>query len=754
MQKERSNNSEIIPFETLGIDRLAESILQTSLDGFCVFDLDGRIRYTNQALSEISGYSENELLKMKIKDFEVRESPEQIVRHIEKTKQQGYDRFETQHRRKDGSVIDIEVNTHFCDFRKYKFFFCFFRDITEQKRIAEQLTESEKRYRTLFNHAPVTLLLMDSETGKAINANNMALEFSGRSKEQFKSITAADLSTPLQPDGTPSAQKAKELLARAAKGEELDFEWTFTDPDGEQRIGLVHLIPFKSENRNLVLLASEEITDLKNITRRLQLSENKYKMLVESAQQVICTIDENGTFLFINKFGAEGLGAKPEELIGRSMWELFPNNIADENVQFVTNAITADIHVCREYETEVFGEQRCYLVHIWPLPQDNTGIKSALVFANNITAQKKTQQALRESEQRWRSLAENVPAFVTVADRSGRILSINRVLPEFTAEQVVGSFVWDYAAAEYRRLVKENVENVFKTGQTVTFENQGIGPGGEFVWYGSYLAPIYKQKQIDKIIYISQDISERKRIRQELEAYKEKIYNAQKQAYIGSASAILAHDINQPLTVINLLLGKALELLKTESCRPEVIKKVKESLLESRKAASLTRTFRKYIRDSAFEITDTVNLEALVKKIISMLADRAESAKMDITIKGFENLPDISFNEISLQQVFLILIQNAIDAAEDRKESTLEIAAKAVDNNIELTFSDNCGGIAPENLEKIFEPFYTTKADKGRLGLGLEIVNQILMGCLGEIRVQSELGKGTAFYITLPVHNM
>ena len=94
------------------------------------------------------------------------------------------------------------------------------------------------------------------------------------------------------------------------------------------------------------------------------------------------------------------------------------------------------------------------------------------------------------------------------------------------------------------------------------------------------------------------------------------------------------------------------------------------------------------------------------------------------------------------------MIQNAIEAAEGKKRHKLAITAKSIDKTVEMVFSDNCCGIEPENIEKIFEPFFTTKS-RG-MGIGLEIVQRILIICGGSIRTESELDKGTTFYVTLP----
>ncbi|MHC4132368.1 MAG: PAS domain S-box protein [Planctomycetota bacterium] len=881
------------------------------------------------------------------------------------------------------------------------------KENTERKLAEENLKLSEEKYRTLFEHAPVAILIMDSETGRPVDCNDLALEFTGLSKEQFlSSITVKELSPPFQPDGRPSVLRSKELLTEASKGKILNFEWTFVRPDGEQRIGFVQLVPFQSEDKKLVLLASVDITELKSVSKQLQLSETRYKMLVESAEQVICRINEKGTFLFMNQFAAEGLGGKPEDLIGKSMWDLFTKKFADKNMSLVTKVLKSDVHVFEEYEAEVREEKRWYQVHIWPVHEPGETIKSALVFANDITAAKQTELDLQESEIKYKTLYESShDAIMILAPPDWNFTAGNKttvdmfkakdeqefiskspwqVSPEFQPDGQPSSvkakkmidkamkegshfFEWQhkrlngqefpatvlltriklegkdllqatvrditefkqaektlqlseeryrtifnscaegilvadieskkfmianpaicrmlgYTEQELKKMSvhgihpKEDLEHVISEFETQAREEKEVAldipclcKDGEIIYVNICTSQIevdrtkclvglftniterYKARQelessyerlqtlsdaafegiviheagkiidannkfqqmfgydlnelknMDAYNLITQDsqqvarehissrlegpyevigvkkdgstflvevqaremeyqgrqirfaairdISGRKQLEKERQELEDKIFDAQKHAYMGSACAILAHDINQPLTVINMLLGKALEIVDDNSCCPEIIEKIEECLVESRKAAVLSRTLRKYVRDSAFDITDTVNLDLIAKRIVSLLSSKAEEAKMNISTKGLENLPGIQFNEISLEQIFLVLIQNAIDAADPDRKGTLEITGKQAGDKVELTFSDNCGGIAPGNLEKIFEPFFTTKADKGRIGLGLEIVQQILISCGGEIHLESSLGKGTTFYVTLPFDN-
>jgi PAS domain S-box-containing protein len=121
-----------------------ELILQTAMDGFCVISVDGKIRDANHAMSVISGYSWENLVGMNIRDLEAEETPKETTKHIKKVMKQGYDRFETRHRCKNGQVVDLEVSTNFVEMVEDKFFFAFFRDITEKKRADQTLLEREK----------------------------------------------------------------------------------------------------------------------------------------------------------------------------------------------------------------------------------------------------------------------------------------------------------------------------------------------------------------------------------------------------------------------------------------------------------------------------------------------------------------------------------------------------------------------------------------------------------------------------------
>ena len=131
--------------------------------------------------------------------------------------------------------------------------------------------------------------------------------------------------------------------------------------------------------------------------------------------------------------------------------------------------------------------------------------------------------------------------------------------------------------------------------------------------------------------------------------------------------------------------------------------------------------------------------------------DSFRHSGVKLVVSGMETLPPVCANEKDLEQLFFAMIDNAVYAAGNKQDRQVLISGTACDGYIELRFTDNCGGIAPENRERIFEPFFTTKPVGEGTGLGLCIVSDIVSRAGGKIKVESEYGVGSTFIITLPV---
>jgi len=173
--------------ETKKITTHYKTILQNSIDGFWIHDKKGKIIEVNEAFCRLIGYSREELLSMSVSDIEAKETEKEVSEHMKKIISSKSDRFETQHRRKDGKIIDIEVSAKYIDFG-YEYIVVFVRDITERKQYEEALKESEEKFRNLFNTMPNGYYQSVPE-GKFIDANPAFIEMLGyKNLDELKQV--------------------------------------------------------------------------------------------------------------------------------------------------------------------------------------------------------------------------------------------------------------------------------------------------------------------------------------------------------------------------------------------------------------------------------------------------------------------------------------------------------------------------------------------------------------------------------------
>ena len=146
------------------------------------------------------------------------------------------------------------------------------------------------------------------------------------------------------------------------------------------------------------------------------------------------------------------------------------------------------------------------------------GRLAGLVSFTDITERKRAEEALQESEEKWRSLANNAPNIVMVVNRDGKIEFINRAVPPITTEAVVGKSIYDYTEPEYQYVVKEILEHVFQAGGTGSYEARWVGHGGDISWYETQVGPIKHNGWVDAVTLIMSDITERKNAEKRLKS--------------------------------------------------------------------------------------------------------------------------------------------------------------------------------------------------------------------------------------------
>lgn len=733
----------------------SQKILEASIDGFCVISLEGKLLGVNSAVCNITGYSKEELLKMKITDLEVGETAEQIAQHSNNTLKRGYDRFETKHRCKDGKIIDVEVSTQLYDSEDSKFFFSFFRDITARKRIEQKLQESETRYRILVENLPAITYTA------AIDPQSTTLYVSPQ-VEKILGVTVSDYKA--DPDFWRKLlhpEDYERVMAELAQSHESSkpfiSEYRMVAKDGHEVYIRDEARIIKNDDGKPLYLQGVmyDITERKKIEEILRESEERYKTLFQSAAEGIVVADiETKKFYYVNPAMCKILGYTEEELLQLGVSDIHPKEALP--------------HVFSEFEAQAQGE-KTLSPELPCLRKDGNVIYTDINTTNatidgkacnvgfftDVTERKQAEEEIRK----FRTIAEKANYGVAISDIDGNLIYVNEyfaAIHGYTAEQLVGeNLTILHNKEQFKKCLRIN-EKLKETGNINAVEIWHLHKCGTV--FPMLMSSIIIKDENDEPRYMATtaiDITEKKRLESEYEKYKEKILSIQRHVYISTLSSIMAHQINQPLTKIGILLDRALESINNAEdipCCPAVTKNIQEGLAEAKNIDSIIRKFREHSKNPAQKSSVKTNINAVAKRIISTLSEMATRAKMIISTKGLDNLPEIEINEIALEQIFLIIIQNAVEAADDSKKHKFGITGKLTDGNIELQFADDCCGITSENLDRIFEPFFSTKTENGGLGLGLDILQQLLINCGGQVRAESQLGKGTTFYVTLPVN--
>ncbi|NOZ25241.1 MAG: HAMP domain-containing protein [Nitrospirae bacterium] len=229
---------------------------------------------------------------------------------------------------------------------------------------------------------------------------------------------------------------------------------------------------------------------------------------------------------------------------------------------------------------------------------------------------------------------------------------------------------------------------------------------------------------------------------QKLKDTQEQLVQAAKLAAIGELAANIAHEINNPLTSV---LGYA-ELMREEEDIESIMRDLEIIESESLRARDIVQQLLEFSRKWPLKI-GKVDVNRLLKDVMDLVSINIKNSGIDITT-DFSDLPEINADANQLKQVFLNLINNAIQAMPEG--GTLSLRTAKVDNSVIIEVSDTGTGIPDNVAQKIFEPFFTTKRDKGT-GLGLPISYRIIKKHGGKIEVKSRVERGTTFRVILPV---
>jgi PAS domain S-box-containing protein len=317
-----------------------QTILKTALDGFWRTNLEGKLLEVNDSYCKMTGYTREELLKMSVPDVEAVDSPEEITQRMKKIAEQGSDRFETKHKRKDGNIIDVEVSVNYLDVGEGQFFLCA-RDITERKRAEEALKESEEKYRDLLDN---TNELIQSVTpdGRFRYVNNGWKQALGYSDEEIAKLSVFDI---VHPD---CLEHYRMIFEKIKAGKNVgQVKATFVSKNGS-KVVVEGNVTCKFVNGKLVYTRSI----YRDITKNKYLEEQMFRLSSAVSMSTDCIVitDFDAKIIDINQKTLEMYGGDSrDELLGRHFLELIAPAEREMVNMDVGEIIEKGSLECREY---------------------------------------------------------------------------------------------------------------------------------------------------------------------------------------------------------------------------------------------------------------------------------------------------------------------------------------------------------------------------------------------------------------------
>lgn len=388
-------------------------------------------------------------------------------------------------------------------------------------------------------------------------------------------------------------------------------------------------------------------------------------------------------------------------------------------------------------------------------------------IARNITEQQNTRNALAKSEEKYRTILNSIEDAYYEVDLKGTITFFNNAMPrllDYPNEELTGK---NYRAFIDKKDVKAIVETfsyVYHTGTALKAFNWKLIKRDKTVCHVeiSVSLNLGKDKQAVGFLGIVRDITARlegEERRKELEA---QLHHSHKLESIGTLAGGIAHDFNNILFPIIGYTEMTMEELPMDSPLRDNLDKVMKSVT---RAKAMVQQILAFSRQSSDQFTEPVRIESIIRETTKFLK-KTFPATIEIEEKIPTETGKVSINLSKLYQVIINLCTNALHAMEDQPAGKLEITIEQVcvteketkqyhnispGEYLRIRVADNGKGIAPEDMGKIFEPYFTTKSQDKGTGLGLSVSYGIVKNAGGLISVKSVLSKGSHFDIFLPV---
>ncbi|MGB7769769.1 MAG: PAS domain S-box protein [Verrucomicrobiia bacterium] len=882
-------------------ERYFRTLTENSLDILCILSREGRFLYASPSIGRVLGYTPEELqgtdafAHVLPEDLApVRETLWDAVEHPDRTV-----KIEFRYQKKDGTWMRLElIGQNRLDDPDTRGLVTNWRDVTDRWRAEEELRRSEKQYRLLFQDNPNSMWVFDLETLAFLEVNESAVQHYGYSREEFQAMKMSDLRLAekgVQPGGVPlsDAEDGHLWKHRRKDGSIIDVEVVWVPMVFRNRFAALTMVTDvtqrrREEHRNQVfsklshrlssaITAAEaatiiceasdalfnwddfaldlysaekdEVFSLMNITavdgRRVQIpasaqptsantlirrvitkgaelvhtpgpkghaaetmlvpvrrgsrvigvlfvqrrvagayaerdletlqtladqcggalervhaeealreSQRRFRDLFENSPDAIFVVDLNGVVLDVNLASSVLHGLTREQLVGKNFFTDLVPEARREDVRRDFEKMASGKWSRFESES-LTAEGQATPVEVRASRIEYRGRPALLLHVRDITERREAEAALQSSETLFRSVWQNSVTGLRLVNEAGAMVAVNEAfcrLVGMEAQDLEGQpFMVTYAASEDREKMLEQHREAFHARDFHRKpERQYVLHNGKSVTLEIIDSFIQLHERPLLMLSLFRDVTTQRQL-------EEQLRQSQKMEAIGQLAGGVAHDFNNILTVIQ---GHA-SLLVAANLGESAGKSAEQIVQAAERAAGLTRQLLTFSRRQIIQ-PKQLDVNKVVGNMTNMLG-RLLGEDVALQLNYCQTPPMVEADTGMLEQVLMNLAVNARDAMPKGGQLAIRIAITEVDENYRrrrpearagrfvcLSVTDTGTGISPENLNRVFEPFFTTKEIGKGTGLGLATAYGIVKQHQGWIEVESQAGKGATFRIYLP----
>jgi PAS domain S-box-containing protein len=731
-------------------ESLYRSILYASPDDVTITDLEGRILSVSHSGIKMFGYdNEEELLGHSVSEYLINEDIGRAMNNIS-LMFQGIRTGPAEYHalRKDGTIFDIEANAEFIldsEATPIKIVLII-RNITQRKQAEEKLI----KLNTAVEQSPVSIIVTNRD-GVIEYINPYFANNTGYNYDEIIGQNPRILKSDKTPDET-----YKQLWATITSGNIWKGELCNKKKNGDLYWERVSISPVVNNSGYIThyIGVKENITTEKNALEALRESEERYRKLVEMSPDAVA-IHQQGKIVYINSSGIKLFDANtPGELIGKPIIDLIHPDYRNIAIKRIEKTLSGG-NVPYIEEKFVRLDGTIFDVEVTAIPSVFQGLPATQVVVRDITERKLTQEALRESQQFLSDIIENNGALIYAKDRDGHYELVNKRWEEVTGmkrEFTIGKTDEElFPGTDGTEFRKKDME-VIESGNILEFEEAIEDASGKRFFISIKFPLRDKNYAIKGICGMSTEITERIRINEEIKLKNEELekVNAEKDKFF----SILAHDLRSPFIVF-----VGLTELMAKKTTGMSVEKVQEYALSIRNSAikifNLLENLLEWSRIQRglvpFELK-SLTINQLTEDSLASLWDLAQTKGIEIAT----NIPDemkVLADGYMIQSVIRNLVSNALKFT-PRGGKIYVSANFNSDKIVEVSVKDNGIGMNHTIIENLFKLDVQTNRpgteDEPSSGLGLLLCKEFIEKHKGKIWVESEEGKGTTFFFTIP----